>query len=106
MLHNISITCPLITTFIANCHMEPVRLFVVGKHKIKSRKGTIQGDPTSVGAYALDVTHLIHFLSKFIFINEDRSKEVAFADDFTVAGKATTTITTTTTTKAFVWLLP
>ena len=84
--------------------MEPVRLFVVGKHKIKSREGTIQEDPTSVGAYAQDVTHLIHFLSKFIFINEHRSKEVAFADEFTVAGKATTTITTTT--KAFVWLLP
>ena len=85
--------------------MEPVRLFVVGKHKIKSREGTIQGDPTSVGAYALDVTHLNHFLSKFIFINEHRSKEVAFVDDFTVAGKPTTTITTTTT-KAFVWQLP
>ena len=28
MLHNISITCPLITTFIANCYMEPARLFV------------------------------------------------------------------------------
>ena len=35
MLHNISITCPLITTFIANCYMEPARLFVVGNHEIK-----------------------------------------------------------------------
>ena len=68
--------------------MEPTRLFVVGNHEIKSREGTTQGDPTAMGAYALGVTPLIHFLSKFIFINEHRSKEVAFADDFTVAGKA------------------
>ena len=42
MLHNISLTCPLITTFIANCYMEPARLFVVGNHEIKSREGTTQ----------------------------------------------------------------
>ena len=35
MLHNISIACPLITIFIANCYMEPARLFVVGNHEIK-----------------------------------------------------------------------
>ena len=88
MLHNISITCPLITTFIANCYMKPARLFVARNHEIKSREGTTQGDPTAMGAYALGVTPLIHSLNEFIFINEHRSKEVAFADDFTVAGKA------------------
>ena len=62
--------------------MEPARLFVVGNHEIKSREGTTQGDPTAMGAYALGVTPLIHFLSEFIFINEHRSKEVVFADDF------------------------
>ena len=41
-----------------------------------------------MGAYALGITPLIHFLSEFIFINEHRSKEVVFADDFTVAGKS------------------
>ena len=35
MLHNISITCLLITTFIAHSYMEPARLFVVGNHEIK-----------------------------------------------------------------------
>ena len=59
MLHNISITCPLITTFIANCYMEPARLFVVGNHETKSRESVTQGDPTVMGAYALDATHLI-----------------------------------------------
>ena len=38
MLYNISITCPLITTFIANCYMEPARLFVAGNHKKKQGK--------------------------------------------------------------------
>ena len=88
MLHNISITCPLMTIFIANFYMEPARLFVVGNHKIKSREDTTQGHPTAMGAYALGVTPLIHFLSEFIFINENRSKEVVFADNFTVVGKA------------------
>ena len=88
MLHNISIICPLITTFIANCYMEPARLFVVGNHERKSREGATQGDPATMGAYALGVTPLIHFLSKFILISEHRSKEVAFVDDFTVVGKA------------------
>ena len=67
MLHNISITCPLITTFIANCYMEPARSFVAGDLKIKSREVKTQGDPTEMGAYALGVTPIIHFLSEFTY---------------------------------------
>ena len=48
----------------------------------------IKGKLTAVGAYALRVTPLIRFLTEFIFITKHRSKEVAFVDDFTVAGKA------------------
>ena len=88
MLHNVSITCPLITTFIATCYMEPARTFVAGNHKITSRESKTHEDPTAMGTYALGVTPLIHFLSEFIFINEHRSKEVVFADNFTVVGKA------------------
>ena len=87
MLHNISITCLIITTFIANCYMESARIFVVGNHEIKSREGRSLENQQAMGAYALGVTPLIHFLSEFIFINEHKSKELAIADDFTVAGK-------------------
>ena len=61
ILHNISITCRLITTFIANCYMEPVRLYVVEDHEKKSREGATQGRPTAMGVYALGINRLIIF---------------------------------------------
>ena len=51
------------------------------------KKRVAQGDPTSVGAYALRILPLFQFLLNFISVNELNTKEVAFADDFTVAGK-------------------
>ena len=44
--------------------------------------------PNSNGSLCSSVTPLIHFLSEIIFISEDRSKEEAFPDDFTVARKS------------------
>ena len=54
-----------------------------------SKEGTTLGDPTAMGEYALGILPLIHFLLEFISINHLSAKEVAFADDFTVAGKLT-----------------
>ena len=54
-----------------------------------AKEETTQGDPTAMGAYALGILPLIHFLFEFISINHLSAKEVAFADDFTVAGKLT-----------------
>ena len=42
-----------------------------------------------MGRYALGILPLIHFLLQFILINHLSAKEVALADDFTVAGKLT-----------------
>ena len=39
-----------------------------------------------MGAYALGILPLIKFLFEFINSNEINAKEVAFADDFSVAG--------------------
>ena len=68
MLHNMSIPCLLITTFIGNCCMEQARLLIIRNHEIKSWESLIQGDPTAMGVFALGVSPLIYFLSEFIFI--------------------------------------
>ena len=44
-----------------------------------------------MGAYSLGILQLLQFLFAFIFINELKAKNVAFAEDFTVAGKLTST---------------
>ena len=68
--------------------MEPARLLVVGNHEIKSMESTTKGDQIAIGAYVLGDTPLIHFLREFIFISKHGSKDVLFAEEFTVAGKA------------------
>ena len=42
-----------------------------------------------MGAYVLEILPLVHFLLEFISINHLSTKEVALADDFTVAVKLT-----------------
>ena len=86
MLHNISLLCPTISTYVSNCYQSPARFFVIIEKEILSKEGTTQGDSTSMGTYALGVTPLLHFLHEFILMKEHRSKEVAFVDDLTVAG--------------------
>ena len=39
------------------------------------------------GSLCAGVTPLLHFLQEFILVNEQGSKEVAFAHDFSVKGK-------------------
>ena len=87
MLHNISIMCPILSTFVSNCYLVPVRPFILGNQEIKSKEGTTQGDPTVMTVYVLGMTPLIHFLHEYVSINNNICKEVAFADDFTIAGK-------------------
>ena len=87
MIHNISVVCPTISTYVSNCYQSAARLFVIGRKEILTKEGTTQGDPTPMGTHALGVTLLLHFLHEFILISECRSKEVAFADDLAVAGK-------------------
>ena len=61
-------------------------MFIVGGTEILSKEGTIQGDPTAMAAYALGVTQLIQNLLDITSSNKLYSKEIAYADDFTVAG--------------------
>ena len=51
--------------------MTPSRLFAIDEAEIISSKGTIQGDPTAVEAYALDILPLIKFLLEFINLRNE-----------------------------------
>ena len=51
-LHNISIICPAISTFVTNCYTTPAQLSVIGGTEIRSNEGTTQGDPVAMAIYA------------------------------------------------------
>ena len=87
MLHNLKFKYPVIATYISNYYMCLARLFIICGEELLSKEGTTQDDPTSMAAYALGITPLLQFLLDYISINELNTKEVVFADDFTVAGK-------------------
>lgn len=87
MLHNISITCSILSTFVSNCYLVPARPFILGDKEIKCKEGITQGDPTVMAVYVLGMTPLIHFLHEYISMNNQRCKGVAFADTFTEAEK-------------------
>ena len=87
MLHNIEILCPFISCFASNCYTHPSRLFVIGGEELSSSEGTTQGDPLSMPLYALAITPLITSLVNIMSFQEKSVQMVAFADDFTSAGK-------------------
>ena len=56
LLHNISVICPIISTYISNCYNTPACLFIIGGTEILLKEATAQGDPTAMAAYALRIT--------------------------------------------------
>ena len=87
MFHKMKFICQVIAPYISNCYMCFARLFIIDGGELLSNEGTTQGDLTSMDAYALGISPLLQFLLDFISVNDLNAKEVAFADDFTVAGK-------------------
>ena len=87
MLHNLKLMCPVIARYISNTYMCPDKLFIIGGAELFSKGGATHGDPTSVGAYALGILPLLQLLLYFVPVNELNTKDFAFADGFTVAGK-------------------
>ncbi|XP_057307912.1 uncharacterized protein LOC130645822 [Hydractinia symbiolongicarpus] len=87
VMHNIWKLCSMNATFISNCYAVSARLFVIGGKEILSREGTAQGDPTSMASYAIGIIPLLKALFNNTRSNDHTLKEVAYSDDFTVAGK-------------------
>ena len=79
--------CPLVSSYISNCYAAPARLFIFGGGEVLSKEGTTQGDPTSMGTYALGILPMLHSLLDFVLTSDFQTREVAFADDLTVARK-------------------
>ena len=80
-LHNISILCPTIATFVINTYRLPVRLFVTGGQELKSSEGTTQGDPLSMSIYGISLIPLMLALQ-----NTSNTKHCWLADDASGAG--------------------
>ena len=96
-LHNISILCPAISTFVTNCYATPARLFVTGGTETRSNEGTAQGYSVAMTIYAIGITPLIMMMIDLVTTRCDDRKIVAFADDFSAAGKLTSLLQLLTT---------
>ena len=67
-------------------YFKVIYCFIVGGREEFKSGWTTHGDPIDMGSYALAILQLIEFLLEFININKMNAKELAFADDSSVAG--------------------
>ena len=63
-----------------------IKVIHCGGEEILSSEGTTLCEPTAMGAYGLGILSLIKFLLEFANLNKINAKEVAFTNDFSVAG--------------------
>ena len=82
-LHNIQITCPILSMYLINTYRKPAKLFISGGGMILSNEGTTQGDPLAMPWYSLSTVTIIDSL----WIQESPIKQVWLADDAASAGK-------------------
>ena len=91
MLHSLKFICPIIATYVNQFLCISIKvIYCRGRGEILSSEGTTQGEPAAMRAYALDSLTLMRFLLEFIDLNEMNAKEVAFADDCSVADSSDT----------------
>ena len=80
-LHNISVLCPSIATYVINTCPRHARLFVMGGKELLSVEGTTQGDPVAMSLYAVSLQPVIAHLQ-----TSSSAKQCWFADDATGSG--------------------
>ena len=86
-LHNVTVVCPTIATYVKNCYTKSSRLFVIGGHELTSSEGTTQGDPIAMAIYAVAVITLILMILEVTNqLSDKRTKMAAYADDFSAGG--------------------
>ena len=83
MIHNISIICPTISTYVKNTYEESSKLILPQGVELLSSEGTTQGDPMAMAIYALGLSAL----REKIKYEDTNIKEVTYADDKVGAGK-------------------
>ena len=81
-VHNVSITCSTIVTFVRNCYQTPARLFV---KLFVIDEGTTQGNPLDMAIYAMVISSLLDILMQST--EDKQNKLAAFADDVSASGK-------------------
>ena len=86
-LHNVSIICPPISTYVQNCYSVHSRLFIIGGGEIKSTEGTAQWYPIAMAVYAIAIIPLILMIVEITSHADNITKTAAYADDITAAGK-------------------
>ena len=82
MMHNISVLCPTLATYVKNTYKIAPKLFVAKDLELKS-EGTTQGDPIAMAAYALGLSVLQSKISQ----NNTGAKHIAYANNLVGAGK-------------------
>ena len=58
-MHNIQITCPIMSKYIINTYQSLSRLFLCGGGEILSQEGTTQGDPLAMPWYSVSMSIMI-----------------------------------------------
>ena len=83
-LHNISVICLLIATFMHNCYSKPLRLFVIGGVEVSKSEGIMQGNSVAMAVYSIKIVPLILMILEITNqYPHGTSKAAAYADDLT-----------------------
>ena len=82
-MHNIQITCPVMSKCVINTYQSPSRLFVCGSGETLSQEGNTQGDPLAMPWYSVNMSIMIQSLK----LHVPEVKQVWLEDDSAGEGR-------------------